>query len=273
MHEDTSSSSLDRFVGEIRHELYGPWWTRRRIAAEFRDHLADSAERMQSDGLGRDEAEHLAIERFGSPDVVARSLAHAQGVGIPSTFTRWGGAALAAGAVTLAASRMGQEFSESFGNGLFGEVSFVPRILCAVGILAMYRRVRGNLGIWGRRGFQLIVAGFVVGFGSSFAWFDAGGWAGVAMMGVGVAVYLAATMRTNELPRPPVAAVAAAIAATFLVGVGGTAVGADTGTVASVIGSVGLAAAAGWLGVTLWAEPALRGRSSLLPAGTVITPF
>ena len=254
MHEETTSTSLDRYVDEIRDELYGPWWVRRRIAAEFQDHLRDSAEHLQADGKGREEAERVAIERFGAPSVVARSLAHARGVGVPTGFTRQGGAALAIGAVTLSASRIGQEFSESFSNGLFGEVSFIPRVLCGIGLLALYLRVRGNIGVWGRRGFQLVVNGFVVGFGSSLAWIEPGGWVGVAMIGVGVAVYLAAVAHTGEVSRRAVAAIAVSVATTFLVGLGGTAGGVDTGTVANVVGSVSLAVTLGWLGVSLWSE-------------------
>jgi hypothetical protein len=254
MHEDRSSSSLDCFVSEIRRELYGPWWTRRRIAAEFRDHLVDSVDSLSSASVSREEAGRLAIDRFGSAALVARSLAHARGVGVPTELTRWGGAAMAVGAVALAAATIGEDISESFRHGAYAEVSFVPRLLCGFGIIAMYRRVRGNLGVSGRRGFQLVVTGMLVGFVSSLAWFEPGGWAGLAVMGFGIAVYLRAVMRTDELPMTAVAMLAASVAATFVVGVGGTVLGSDTGDVASAVGSVGLAAATSWLGVWLWTE-------------------
>lgn len=254
MHEDTSSSSLDRFVSEIRSELYGPWWTRRRIAAEFRDHLVDSVDSLSGGGITRREAERAAVDRFGSAALVARSLAHARGVGIPTELTRWGGAALVLGAVVLAPASIGQEFSESFRHGAYAEVSFVPQLLCGLGIIAMYRRVRGNLGVWGRRGFQLIVAGLLVGFVSSLAWFDPGGWLGLAVMGTGIAAYLNAVRRTNELPKAAVATLAVSVAATFVVGVSGTLLGTDTGGTALVIGSIGVTVATSWLGVWLWTE-------------------
>ena len=269
MHEDTSSPSLDRYVSDIRHELYGPWWTRRRIAAEFRDHLVDSVQHLTASGVSREEAERVAIDRFGSAALVARSLAHSRGVGVPTELTRWGGATLAVGAVVLAAATIGEDHSESFRHGAYAEVSFLPRLLCGFGIIAMYRRVRGNLGVAGRRGFQLIVAGLIVGFVSSMAWFDPGGWVGLTAIGVGVGGYLRAVMHTDELPTAAVAMLAASIAATFLIGVGGTLLGEDTGDVASAVGSITLAAAATWLGVRLWTEtgPSI-GSAGRLPLAT-----
>ena len=91
------------------------------------------------------------------------------------------------------------------------------------------------------------------------------------MLGVGAAVYLAATIRTQELPSLPVAGMSASIGLTFLVGVGGTAVGSDTGGVANVFGSLGLGAAAVRLGWLLWAEPDASDRRDVRGGRAVVT--
>lgn len=259
---EEASNSINQYVSEIRRELYGMWWTRRKIAAEFDTHLQDSVEALVLAGTQRDEAERRALQRFGSPRVVAQSLAHSRGVGVATEFTRLGGLAAAVGAIAVAASDIGQEFSEPFRNGAYSEISLPARLLLVVGALAMYRRVRGNLGVWGRRGFQLVVAGTVIGFASSMAWFEPGGWAGLAMVAGGLGSYLVGVLRADVLPASAVKLLILTTAATFCIGLGGTLLKSDTGLVAQLVGSVGLALAMTWIGVSLYGE---HGGSDLSP--------
>lgn len=253
MHEP-SQRSIDDYVSETRRHLYGAWWTRRRIAAEFDTHLHDSVEALIRNGSTESEAREIAIERFGSPDEVARALAHARGVGIATDLTRHGGVALVVGALAAAAVDIAQEFSEAFRHGAHGDIALPARLLFVVGVLAIYRRVRGNLGIWGRYGFQLVAVGNVVGFASSVAWFEPGGWVALAAIAAGLGAFLTGVLRANVLPSRPVVLLLATAAAAFAIGLAGTASGTDTGRSAQVVGSVGVAVAMTWIGIWLRAE-------------------
>lgn len=59
--------AIDTYLAELRHELRGTnWWRRRQILREVRDHLEDAAfEAQRAGGVSRQEAELIAVERFG----------------------------------------------------------------------------------------------------------------------------------------------------------------------------------------------------------------
>lgn len=251
---DSTSPTIARFAADTRRELYGMWWTRRRIAEEFEAHLLDSVDALEREGVPEQEAERVALERFGSPATVARSLAHSRGVGVPTQLTRVGGGALMLGAVAVAATDLMHEFSESFRHGAYGDVSVPARLVLFFGVVAMYRRVRGNLGAWGRRGFQLLAVGTAVGFGSAMMWFEPGGWVALAIIALGVAMYLTVVSRARVLPQGAVVALSATAVAAFVIGLVGTITGADTGRAAQVVGSLGFALSMAWIGLALWAE-------------------
>lgn len=251
---DSPSPMIGRFVAETRRELYGPWWTRRRMAEEFEVHLLDSVEALKRQGCPSGEAERVAVERFGSPVAVARSLAHSRGVGLPTQLTRVGGVAVALGAIAVASIDVVHELSESFRYSAYGDLAVPARLLLVLGVLAMYRRVRGNLGVWGRRGFQLLVAGTIAGFTSAMLWFEPGGWVALAVIAVGLGMYLTGVIRAQVLPLRAVVALTATAAAAFAIGLAGTVTGADTGRAAQMVGSIGFALSMVWIGVTLWAE-------------------
>lgn len=268
MHE-SPSPMIGRFVAEMRRELYGPWWTRRRMAKEFEVHLLDSVDALQRDGLSGEEAERVAVERFGSPAAVARSLAHSRGVGVPTPLTRFGGVAVALGAVAVATIDVVHDLSESFRNGAYGDIAVPARLLLVLGVLVMYRRVRGNLGVWGRRGFQLLVGGTIAGFASAMLWFEPGGWIALAVVAAGLAMYLTGVIRGRALPFGAVVSLAATAAAAFAIGLVGTATGADTGRAAQMVGSIGFAVSMVWIGAALWAERP-GGPSEPVPASGVL---
>jgi len=67
--------AVDRYLEALLLELRGRATGVRRILDEAEDHLRESVEAGIADGLAPDEAERRAIERFGSPQLVARRLA------------------------------------------------------------------------------------------------------------------------------------------------------------------------------------------------------
>lgn len=58
---------IQRYLHELRGRVPGGPLRRRRVLGELRAHLEDAAEKEQEAGRTREEAERLAVERFGVP--------------------------------------------------------------------------------------------------------------------------------------------------------------------------------------------------------------
>lgn len=65
-------SPIDRYLDRLLAELSGSAADVRRVLAEAEEHLRDAAREEAERGLPEEEAQRLAVERFGSPRVVAR---------------------------------------------------------------------------------------------------------------------------------------------------------------------------------------------------------
>ena len=242
------------YLAQLEPDLFGSARTRRRIAEEVRGHLEDAVERGIEGGLAPEAAQKRAIEDFGPPRVVVNSWAESKGIGMVTNFTRFGGLTGLIGAIGLSATMAYSEISWSFSIGWFAEIALAFGALLAFGMFAVYMRLRGKLGRFGRIGFRLIIAGLIVGFGSSMLWFVPGGAVAIALLIIGVGLYLAGAMRADVLPRSPLFMWIAAFGASALIGLGGVVTGTDTGVVAMAAG-YGLFSL-GWvlLGSHLWAE-------------------
>ena len=95
------ASRIDDYVAALGHRLRGPRRLKRDLLAEARDGLVDAAEALQADGLGRAEAERLAIAEFGEVNEIApgyqAELTARQGrhtaallfVSVPATTLMW----------------------------------------------------------------------------------------------------------------------------------------------------------------------------------------
>lgn len=79
MRDKAGQLALDEYINHIRVQLYGPFWVRRRIADEIRSHLEDTVEDLAAAGMEPQQAAAVAIDRFGSPSLVARSFAQSKG--------------------------------------------------------------------------------------------------------------------------------------------------------------------------------------------------
>jgi len=68
----TGPRTIDGYLDQLLVELYGRARDVRRILAEVEDHLRDATDEAIAAGMDPSQAEAAAIERFGSPRVVAR---------------------------------------------------------------------------------------------------------------------------------------------------------------------------------------------------------
>ena len=259
---DVAARGIDLYVAELERDLYGRLATRRRLTREIRSHLEEAVENLIERGLTPAEAHRKALEDFGSPREVAAGWAESKGIGVVTSFTRFGGLAGAIGAVGLSLAMAYSDISWSFSIGWFAEIALSFAIFLGIGMVATYVRLRGKLGRYARVGFRLIAAGLVVGFGSSMLWFAPGGAVAIALLLAGAGLYLTGAVRARVLPRQPLLMWVAALVGAAVVGLGGTVVGRDLGRPAMAIG-YGLFSL-GWvkLGLHLWSEGEPRSASS-----------
>ena len=246
--------ALGAYVAQLQPDLFGRASTRRRIAEELRGHLEDSAEHYLAQGMDAGAAQRKAIEAFGTPQVVINSWAESKGIGVVTNFTRFGGLAGIIGAIGLTVAMVWAEISWTFSIGWFAEVALSFGALLAAGMAALYVRLRGRLGRYARVGFRMIIAGLVVGFGSSMLWFAPGGAAGIALLIAGVTLYLVGALRADVVPRGPLLMWAAGFVAAVVVGFTGVIAGLDTGYAAMGAGYGLFDAGWLWLGAHLWRE-------------------
>lgn len=248
--------TLRAYVARLQPDLLGRAGTRRRIAEEIHGHLEDSVESYLAQGLDPEAAQLKAIEDFGAPHVVINSWAESKGVGMVTNFTRFGGLAGMVGALGLSTAFVWSEVSWSFSIGWFAEVALTFAALLAVGMVALYLRLRGKLGRYGRTGFRLIVGGLVVGFVSGLLWFTPGGGVALAMLTTGSALALTGAIRADVVPRGALLLWAIAFVMAVVVGYAGMLAGVDTGYVVGAIGYGLFDAGWLWLGLHLWNERA-----------------
>ncbi|MGH2806930.1 MAG: permease prefix domain 1-containing protein [Actinomycetota bacterium] len=254
MGEALRTEAITSYVGEVRPDLWGPFWARRRIEAELADHLGEAVERLQEKGLPRSEAERRAVEAFGSPGEVAHAFARSKGIGVPTQFTRWSGLALMVGFPIFLAAMIYADISWAFSIGWFAEIASAAGALVVAGLVGMYLRLRGQLGKLGRIGFRMMLLGFIVGMVSGSLWFVAGGAVGLGIMLTGVATYVYAMFRTSVFPRSAYALIALGAAAAAVIGFTGFFTELDTEYLAGPAGY--LLCGAGLLRIALhmWRE-------------------
>ncbi|MDQ3985518.1 MAG: permease prefix domain 1-containing protein [Actinomycetota bacterium] len=250
---------ISAYVAQLEPDLLGRARTRRRIAEEVRGHLEDAVALYEEGGLSPAQAQRRAIENFGPPQVVINSWAESKGIGVVTNFTRFGGQLGVVGAIGLSLTMAYAEISWSFSIGWFAEIALAFGALLAIGMIALYLRLRGKLGRYARVGFRLIVAGLIVGFGSSMLWFAPGGVFGIVLLIVGVGLYLLGALRANVVPSGPILMWMTGFVISLVTGLVGSATGTDTGAVAAGAGYGLFSLGWVWLGAHLWSEkPALE---------------
>lgn len=244
------------YVAQLQPDLYGRARARRRIAEEIQGHLEDAVDRHVERGMDVAAAQRKAIEDFGERWVVVASWAQSKGIGVVTNFTRFGGLAGIVGALGLTGSMVWADVSWSFSIGWYAEVALAFGAFLAAGMVALYLRLRGNLGRYARFGARAVVAGLIVGFGSSALWFTPGAAVGIALLVAGTALYLVGALRAAVVPRGPLVLWSTGFVAAVLVGFGGAVAGADTGYAAMGAGYGLFDAGWIWLGAHLWGERA-----------------
>jgi hypothetical protein len=183
-------SEIERYLDELFDRLAGTGATGRRALAEAEDHLRASAAGATARGLPADQAERVAVARFGAPAVVARKLRSALGGGgvswaLSAGWLLAGLAACGLGVACLAASaRLGWQSPARFCTAFLTPSCYSARPVIADTHSAVVAAGAGTALLLGRRlavrygglapvrrGFALaagLVAGLVAfGFGMS----------------------------------------------------------------------------------------------------------
>jgi hypothetical protein len=68
----TNDSRLDAFLARVRRASAAPERRADPLTDEIRDHLMTAIEDLQRGGMDPQEAEHVAIERFGAPEAILK---------------------------------------------------------------------------------------------------------------------------------------------------------------------------------------------------------
>jgi hypothetical protein len=134
------SDWIASYVEQLDRELRRKHAPRRRLLAEAEDHLRSAGEELVEQGMKRDEAERVAIERFGAAALVARSFAHAYAsrstkvafVWVISAFCAYAGAVLA---IVLTAPSWVLDFPQGAPSMLGLQIAFVALALGTVRVV------------------------------------------------------------------------------------------------------------------------------------------
>jgi hypothetical protein len=134
------SDRIASYVEQLERELRLRHAPRRRLLAEAEDHLRSESEELVEQGVKREEAERVAIERFGAAALVARSFAHAYVsrstkaalVWVIAAFCAYSGAVLA---IVLTAPSWLLDFPQGAPSMLALQVAFVALVLGTVRVL------------------------------------------------------------------------------------------------------------------------------------------
>jgi hypothetical protein len=121
-----SHDLIESYVDELRKRL-GSGVDTDPLVAEVHDHLEQSAASLVTDGLSVDEANRLAVRRFGDPTEIARQLLKHQ-IGTATAFTRAAGAVAVGGAVLFLVAFAPMTYSVLLGGNR-------PRVDAAVTLL------------------------------------------------------------------------------------------------------------------------------------------
>ncbi len=141
------SDWMQRFRAQFRYSSAAA----RRVHGEIQDHLMDSVMRLEQRGLEQAEAERLAVEAFGPPELIVQSFDDEGGPMVPERLARWSaplGAVLALPGVVFVISNIlkynlgsGTLYDGAFGSIFalgFGELNALVNAFVIVGpILAV----------------------------------------------------------------------------------------------------------------------------------------
>lgn len=184
------------------------------IVAELGDHLYSDVDHRLTAGADLRSAQQQTLERFGDPDLVARSFATTSkgGVAVPTQFTKSAGtlATLSAGLWVVAliswgaASRI-EDSTGDWGGGsqalwLVGTVALLSAAALTVVVMMALRERHGGLGTLGTTGLVLVGLGALAGLA---AWLILV-WG--LLITVGTLLFAFAMWRTDLAPRAATAA-------------------------------------------------------------------
>ncbi|MBW3663136.1 MAG: permease prefix domain 1-containing protein [Actinobacteria bacterium] len=245
------TSVIDAYLEDLRR-LLRRTHDAEEILIEVQDHLLETIERLERDGLGSDAAAAEAVRRFGPAAPLSRALNDANGgAAMPTRFTRLAGAAgMSLPVVGLLAALVTASSVAGTSLSWLGAASWsTMAMLLVITVIGLYRRHGATGGTLARAGMALFAA-------SPLLALPAGYGAGVMLpfvAGAGLSVLAVAWWRADVLPRFVAAAVAAVPPLAILVMGIGSAVHLDMGRYGVVFAGA-LTLAVAWLSATMWRE-------------------
>jgi HAAS len=125
---------VERYLDQLLAELHGTPGNPRRVLAEVEHHLRDAIDEGVAEGLPLDEARRRALDRFGSPRMVARQFASPARRLVPPAvlgqlvlaMVLLGGIGLAAIGVSGVVEGMGMAFGKTFVAGDPPGLTYTP---------------------------------------------------------------------------------------------------------------------------------------------------
>ena len=139
-----SDRPIDAFLAELGRLLPRDDERRRRVVAEVGDHLRDLAAEARARGLGDEDAEREAVERFGSPRALARGMRPARRR-LPAIAGALAGAAVCG---VVAWAEMHGPAGPASAPVAGSAASAAPRIAAAPGIMAAPTIADACLAAW-----------------------------------------------------------------------------------------------------------------------------
>ena len=149
---------IDAYLVEL-HRCLGRRGDAADDVAEAADHVWEAAERLEREGLDHNEAQRLALERFGDPIVVARALSITStgGIAMATNFTRSAGTAALVAAVGWLVAVVGlalDDVAESSGDSgmalylVFTLVVGVAGVTTVLALAGLNSRAGGRRDAW-----------------------------------------------------------------------------------------------------------------------------
>lgn len=248
---------IDAYLTELRHST-AHLGDVDDIVDEAADHLFLTADRFEADGRSRSEAEALALARFGSAPLVARThiVQEQMGAAVPTRSTRMAGMAIMLTAplaiLGAASNNLGEAHAEGWRGAVHGPGAVLEGLTLLVFLFGLWglRHRHGGLGGWGRAALILTIASPFLAAPFTYA----AGFALAFLLTVAFGLLLVGMWQVQVLSRAPILLMSVGVSAF----IAGSFVAWPLGELWPLLaGSVLTAVGYTWSGWTLWCEPAL----------------
>jgi len=190
------ASMIDDYVAELssllgRHDRDGS------AAAEVRSHLHEDVDRRIACGASRREAEAEAVRSFGDARVVARLYRRGGRAGVPTVYSRCGGALLLLGAIAMSIYVFAELAEPRGSQGVYPVLGGGGFVAITVGMVGLHLRQASSAPRTGTVGLVLLLVGTVT---SPFGGWGPLGYLPLVPLTLGVLFLVAATVAAGYVP-------------------------------------------------------------------------